>query len=499
VAGVILSRHWPFAESAVLQDLREASDSQVTVGSFRETYFPSPGCVLEGVIFHYRPNEAEPLITIQKLTIQGSYSGLLANRVSRITAEKMRVVVPPFGTGGALHTTRSKIKVSEIIANGAVVEFASQRPRDPRLRFIVHEAALNNVGWDGPLTYKVKVRNPEPPGDVTATGQFGVWDQNEPAETPISGEYTFENADLSVYGGIAGKLASSGKFSGKLGHIDISGTTDTPDFEVKSGRHPVELKTNFSAYVDATRGDTFLQRVEADFLRTHIDWSGSIAGSPDEKGKTARLDLRSNHARIDDLLRLFVSENRPSMSGSVTMQGHTELPSGEEGFLERVSLRGAFGIAGTFSKADTQEGVNKLSAGARGEKDTEDPETVLSDLKGSVDLRRGTAAFSDLSFNVPGASARVNGTFNLLDHKVDLRGQMHVQTKISNTENGAKAFLLKMMEPFFKKKKKGEIVPVRIAGTYEHPTFGLDLNDKKAQKVAAPADAAASIHFQGAR
>ena len=63
---------------------------------------------------------------------------------------------------------------------------------------------------------------------------------------------------------------------------------------------------------------------------------------------------------------------------------------------------------------------------------------------------------------------------------------MQVDSKISNTEKGPKAFLLKVMEPFFKKKKKGEIVPVRISGTYGHPSFGLDLNDKKAQTVPEP-------------
>jgi hypothetical protein len=80
----------------------------------------------------------------------------------------------------------------------------------------------------------------------------------------------------------------------------------------------------------------------------------------------------------------------------------------------------------------------------------------------------------------------MHGTYNVISHKVDLRGQMKVDTKISNTTSGGKAFLLKMMEPFFKKKRKGEIVPVRISGTYEHPSFGLDLKDEKAQKVPAP-------------
>jgi hypothetical protein len=58
---------------------------------------------------------------------------------------------------------------------------------------------------------------------------------------------------------------------------------------------------------------------------------------------------------------------------------------------------------------------------------------------------------------------------------------MQVRTKISNTSSGVKAFILKVMDPFFKKRKKGEILPVRISGTYENPSFGLDPMDKKAR------------------
>ena len=76
----------------------------------------------------------------------------------------------------------------------------------------------------------------------------------------------------------------------------------------------------------------------------------------------------------------------------------------------------------------------------------------------------------------------MQGTYNLLNHKIDLRGQLKVDTKISDTTTGGKAFLLKMMDPFFKKKRKGEVVPVRISGTYEHPSFGLDLDDNKAKQ-----------------
>ena len=476
-----------FGRAAVLQDLREASGSQVEVRIFHQTYFPVPGCILEGVIFRHGLPQAKPLITIEKVTIRGSYLGLISSRVDRITADSMRVYIPAFGTGEAFHTTPSKITVDEFVAYGAAVEFASHDTDKPPLRFDIREATLRDVRAQRPLSYRVKVHNPEPPGEVSVAGKFGAWHTGDPGETPISGEYTFDQADLSVYKGIAGKLSSTGKFDGTLRHMDISGRTDTPDFEVKSGKHPVRLTTEFSAYVDATRGDTFLKRVGANFWKTHVEAEGSIAGSRDGKGKTARIDLGASNARIEDILRLFVSENRAPMSGAVTLHARTEIPPGKEEFLKKVKLHGSFGIgSGMFSKSSTQEGVNKLSAGARGEKDPVDPETVLMDLTGQVSLLGGISKFSDLSFGIPGAAARMHGTYDLLSHKIDLRGQLQVDSKISNTESGAKALFLKAIEPFFKKKKKGEIVPVRISGTYEHPTFGLDLRDKKAQKVAPP-------------
>jgi hypothetical protein len=500
---------WPFTKSAVVQDLREAADSEVTIQSFRETHFPFPGCVMEGVSFYHANDKSKPIISINRLTIRGTYSGILAKHVSKITAEGMQINIPAFGTSQSLQTHRSKITIDEIVANGATLEFSRNDSAEKPVRFDIYEATLKNVGWSGPLTYQVRLRNPKPPGDVSAQGKFGVWNESDPGSTPVSGEYRFEHADLGAIGGIGGHLSSTGKFSGKLAHIDIAGETQTPDFVVNSGGHPVSLTTSFSAYVDATTGDTFLNRVDADFLKTHLVAQGSIAKSAHDKGKTALIEFQSGHARIDDLLRLFVKANRAPMSGSITLQAHTELPPGDQPFLKKLKLRGSFGIAGgTFSPA-TQKSVDELSAGASGKKkpgddkakqdrskqdkskdesakEEVDPETVLSDLKGQVNLSSGNATFTNLTFNVPGAASRMDGTYNLLSTKIDLRGQLQVDSKISNTTTGGKAFMLKMIEPFFKKKREGEIVPVRISGTYGHPQFGLDIKDKKADKVPAP-------------
>ncbi|MGA7218061.1 MAG: hypothetical protein WBX38_07095, partial [Candidatus Sulfotelmatobacter sp.] len=303
-ASLLWIEAWPFEQKSVVQNLEEASGSKVRVQAFHRKYFPSPGCVIEGVEFDHGSNSGTPLITIRKLTIRGSYVGVILRRVSSITAEGLRIVIPPFGSGETFRATPSKITIDEIVANDALLEFALRKPDTPPLRFEIHEIALHNVGWNGPLSYRVKVKIPEPPGEIAAEGNFGVWNINEAGETPVSGEYKFDHADLSVYGGIAGTLSSAGKFSGTLRHIDIFGTTNTPDFEVQSGGHPVQLIADFTAYVDATHGDTFLKHVDAHFGRTHVVAEGSIAESPEGHGKAAIIDLYAQNGRIEDMLML---------------------------------------------------------------------------------------------------------------------------------------------------------------------------------------------------
>jgi len=174
------------------------------------------------------------------------------------------------------------------------------------------------------------------------------------------------------------------------------------------------------------------------------------------------------------------------MSGMVSFRAKVSVPPGKRRFLEKVELEGDFGIdSGSFTKSDTQQGVNSLSQGARGkdhekdkDKDESDPETVLSDLKGHVELKNGTARFSNLSFSVPGALAQMRGTYNLLNEKIDLRGTLKTEAEVSKTTHGVRALMLKVLDPFFKNKhREGHTAPVKITGTYEHPSFGLDLGD----------------------
>lgn len=478
LAVIFYVKYWPYSRTAVLEDLQEVSDSQVTAQNFHPTYFP-PGCVLEGIEFRHGARQFK-IITIEKLVVEGSYLGILRKHVPRITAVGGHILVPAFGSNVTFHTQPSSTVVDELIANGSYVEFESNDPHAQPFRFDVHEATLNHVQSHDPIRYRLKLHNPKPSGEIAVSGNFGAWTKGHPEDTPLSGDYAFDHADLSVYGGIAGTLASRGKFSGAFKHIEVSGTTDVPDFEVRSGGHKVKLDTKFEAYVDAMHGDTFLTKVEAHAGRTYLLAKGSVAGSKGRKGKFTELEISTRRGRIEDILGLFVKERSP-MSGPLLLRTHAEIPPGEERFLKKVRLDGGFGVdAGNFSKEETQQDVDKLSAGARGEK-MDDPETVLTELNGRVVLSQGRAEFSDLRFAVPGVKARMKGTYDILNHKIDLHGRMRVDSKISKTQTGFKSLLLKIMDPIFKKKKKGEVVPVHILGTYEKPQFGVDLsqNDQK--------------------
>lgn len=488
-AVVLLALHWPFRRETVLKQLEEASMTQVHASAFHETYFPHPGCVLEHVTFQHNPKPGSPpLITVERMRIEGSFFGLFTKHVKLIRAEGMHIRTPPRGAGERFQTAeRSAIVIDRLIADDAVLEVSRAADR-PALKFSFHGFELNNIGGQGPALFRAKFSNPEPPGEISTSGKFGPWNADAVGQTAVSGEYEFQRADLGVFHGIAGVLSSSGNFSGVLDQIDVEGHTDIPSFSVTSSSHQVRLRTQFRAAVNGENGDTFLRQVTATFWKTTVSSSGSVAGRAGQPGKTASLEFSAVDGRIQDILLLFAQAKRPPMSGITSFRAKASIPPGARPFLAKVELQGDFGInAGSFTNPTTQAGVNHLSEGAllgegdhaKTEENKADPETVLSDLKGHVELKDGTARFSNLSFSVPGALAQMEGTYNLISEKIDLHGTLKTVSQPSKTTSGVKAAILKVLSPFFKKKPVGYVMPVKITGTYEHPLFGLDLMDDR--------------------
>ena len=81
-----------------------------------------------------------------------------------------------------------------------------------------------------------------------------------------------------------------------------------------------------------------------------------------------------------------------------------------------------------------------------------------------------------LKFQIPGATVQLAGTYGLRTEALEFDGTLRMQATISQAAGGgAKSVLLKIVDPFFKKKGAGAVLPIRVRGTREDPKFGLDV------------------------
>ncbi|HEX4164980.1 MAG TPA: AsmA-like C-terminal region-containing protein [Bryobacteraceae bacterium] len=495
MAGVMsyvayLALNWPFKKQTVIDALQQASLRTVTIGHFRETFFPV-GCVAEGVRFErHEHKDKEPIIYFRNLTVQGSYAELLTAqyRLRLVKVTQMHVTVPPARVHGKpdpimpLNRTNSvrALQIDKIIADGAVLDFAHEDGTPP-YRITVEKLVADNVKNNSAISYKTIIQNTLPPGKIRSSGVFGPWDPKTPANTPLRGSYSYEDANLAAFQDLSGTMQAHGTFGGKLGEIRTAGIVDVNRFHVTGSSHERELKASFQARIDGTKGNTFLDGARASFDRSVVSVKGTITGQNGRKGKTVALDLLCESGRIEDILNLFIAAKRPPIVGALQMQTHLTVPPGRASFLNRMRMWGDFGITGgIFTDGSTQSDLNRLSksTGKEASASIDNGTISLSDLKGHGDIRDAVATLTHLSFQIPGATADIRGTYNLIDYDVDLHGRLYTQGKPSAATTGFKRWVLRVVTPFLKKKGSTRIVPIKITGNYHKTNVGLDLPPK---------------------
>ncbi|HET6145202.1 MAG TPA: AsmA-like C-terminal region-containing protein [Candidatus Acidoferrales bacterium] len=489
VAFIIFVRYFPYSQKRIVESLRETFPSEITVDHFQQVYFPHPGCKAQGIRFRRTssPPESPPIVAIRELVIQGSYVNFTfrPHYISKVVVDGLHLYFSPANNTSTFSggSTQSAMTIGQLIANGAVME-VERADKKPVLRFDFHELSLGSISDKSAMSYTLAMHNPEPPAEITSTGHFGPYNQNSPGQTPVSGKYTFDGGDLSMFEGIAGIVNSVGTFSGPLEQIGVQGVTDTPDFEVVHTGHSGPLHTQFQAIVNAARGDVTLTNVDATYIKTNINAKGSIASKDGSSAKYTALDFVIAKGRIEDMLHLFNKDKRPPMSGITRMQGHVAVPPEGKPFLQEVNVVGDFDISDArFERKERQETVDELSQTASGKKKPKDqqdeaPDNVTSHVNGRAVVRNGIATFPELGYQVPGADARMHGTYNLLNQKVDLHGTVKMDAKFSKSTRGIKSLFAKVLDPFFDK-SHGSDVPVLVDGTFEKPHFGLDLSPVK--------------------
>jgi hypothetical protein len=89
---------------------------------------------------------------------------------------------------------------------------------------------------------------------------------------------------------------------------------------------------------------------------------------------------------------------------------------------------------------------------------------------------RGIAHFAELTAQDGDASAWFRGNYDLTDERVNMHGKLKTEASLAKTTSGIKSVFAKAIEPLFKKGPHAKIIPVKISGTFHHPSFGLDMN-----------------------
>jgi hypothetical protein len=485
------------ARGWVEDSLTREFNSKVELSSFRVAIpFPLVQGEGENLALHFHGRQdLPPLILLKRFTLRTSIWGLLRNspRVSFVHLEGLQINVPPreenSSSGGsdaksAMRKFRT-LRFDEILSDNATLKILTLKPGKDPLGFDLKQVRLNSSGTDGALAFHATLTNPMPPGEIVSDGIFGPWNADAPSQTPVSGNYIFEKADLGVFPGISGILSSKGTYQGVLDQIRVDGTTDTPDFCVTLAGHPVDLSTTFHAMVDGTNGDTFLQLVESHFDETDLLAQGSVEGKAGTKGKTITLEVSASRARIQDLLLLAMKES-PSMTGPIRLKTRFNLVPGTKQIPDRLYLDGSFDLRSLhFTSSVVQQKVDNMSKRSEGKpnevvnpEEAKKADDVASAMKGNFRVENGILTLTGLDYEVPGADVRLAGTYALDNETLDLSGTLKMQAKLSRTTTGFKSFLLRFADPIFSKGDKGTVLPIKITGSVQHPHYGLDLGHK---------------------
>lgn len=475
----------------VIDTLAERLDSQVQLEAFSVDIFPTVHVTGTNLIVRHKGRQdVPPLVSVKGFQLDGGLIGLLSRprRFRTVSLSGLQINIPPgFNTKGDSSTSGTAnddqnygpaaVIVDVLNATDASLVLIPKRAgKEPKV-FAVHQLTMRPLGRGEKMSFEATLTNPIPRGLVKAKGSFGPWRRNDPGTTPLDGQYTFNNADLSTVKGVAGILKSEGSFNGQLGRISVRGTTQTPDFRVNISSNPVPLDSRFEAVVDGTDGDTYLNKVDARFLQTSIAASGAIVGAEGVKGKTIRLDVKIATGRVEDVLRLAVKGDTPVMTGALGLHADMNLPAGPEEVMDRFQLAGTFQVTDVhFTNAEVQNKLSDLSERARGLDPDEHQTHVASNMRGRFRVKDNVLSLQETEFDVPGALVKVGGSYRLDTEALQFDGTVRMKATISQAAGGGmKSVLLKAIDPLFKRNGAGAIIPITIQGTRSDPKIGLDM------------------------
>lgn len=487
LAGIMIAiwfvgRNWPYRYRIIHPELEGMFGSQVHIAHYARTYFPNPGFVADGLTLTRGSDAKSPIGTVQQLIVQGHWMDLftLNRRLQLVEMKGVRMTLPApgskpaqqqFPSGSSSDYTGPSIPIQTIEIMNSMLEI--QRIDGGSYKFPILQLHIENMHRGQAMTFAVDMRNPVPEGHIRASGRFGPLNAKNLGATPLSGQYRFTQIRLTGIGELKGEASAFGRFQGTLGAIATTASVNTPNFAVSDGQ-PVAFNGRITCTVNGVDGDVRYDSMEARSGQTLITASGSTTGD----AKTTRLQIEVTRGRAEDILKPFLHMNSP-VSGPVALHATATLgPQSQGAFLDRLVVEGGFDVpAEKLTDSSEELTLSAFSSRAR-DLDLPDPQKhpdkayetpdVVSTLEGPVAIRKGVASTRQLVFRVPGAEARLHGTFDFNTEAVHLAGNLRMQSDVSHTVSGFKAVLLKPLAPFFHRKHAGAVIPIVITGKPGH-------------------------------
>lgn len=509
IAASVLSRRFePFIREQAVAYLSERFQSDVELGSLK-VHVPKMSPVhlwrshgsgvfarIEGERMSMRQNPDRPaLFAIGRFSFEVDLGSVWERKplVRRVQLDQVEIHIPPKGErprlahavapgsgGGA-----AKARIDDVVIRDARLVILPKEQAKVPLQFQISRLKLDYAGEGKGMQYQAELVNAKPPGHIKSAGSFGPWVAGEPGDTPLQGAYTFRDAKLEVFAGIAGTLESKGEFDGSLSSLIARGEAYVPDFRLKMSGNRVPLRAKFDVLVDGTNGNTVLKPVRATLGTTHFTTSGGIIKHEGEKRRSISLDVSMPKGHIRDLLRL-ATKGEPFMEGFVALKTRIDVPPLSGKVREKLVLDGQFEVSnGKFLKSNIQDQIDTLSRRGMGQPKNQAIDEVVSGMTGRFRLDNEVLTFRSLTFGVPGAAIDLAGLYNLDTDVVDFHGALKLEAKVSQTMTGWKRWALKPVDPFFAKNGAGTFLRIQVEGTSKQPKFGRERGHGDEEAVRA--------------
>ncbi len=223
VMSIVVDRAEPTLRAMVIETLSTRFKSRVELDTFHVSLLK--GLQVSGaglrIFGETDPNNHEPgfqpIINVAEFRFHTGIRDLFHSpvHVDTVFVNGLQLNLPPREHRSEMNKMGPKggkieIIVDKLICDKAQLIVNTLRPGKLPLEFDIENLTMTTVGPGSPMHFDANLTNPKPVGQVHSSGEFGPWQPDSPRDTPVSGTYSFDHADLGTINGLGGILSSLG-------------------------------------------------------------------------------------------------------------------------------------------------------------------------------------------------------------------------------------------------------------------------------------------------